>query len=151
MNKLMLAAFVLGISCAAADSRQGTPSAESCESPEVISAVAAVYSAVAAAMRIHGPVAVQIQINENGDVVDAVPSGPGILQLPSKNAAKRWKFRGTGKSETGRLIFEFVLYDRQKNPNEDEGAVFFPPCRIEVRHPVPPRETDTGTGPKKYK
>jgi TonB family protein len=151
MKKLMLLTLVLAFSCAAADSRQGTPDTDSCESLQVISATSPNYPAIAAHMSIHGRVEVQIQINESGDVVDATSVGPAMLQFASMNAAKRWKFKGTGKSESGRLMFEFVLYDDKKNPNEDGGAVFFPPCRIEVRHPIMFVETDTGSKPKKHK
>jgi hypothetical protein len=141
MKKLMLMTFVLALSCAVADSRQGTPTDESCESPQVISAVSAIYPVIAVQAHVVGKMPVRIEINENGEVVAATPlEGPGIFLDVSKTAAMLWKFQPSGKHETGRLLFKFVLFTID-DVRRNTGDAFFPPCKVEVRHLLPRTQT----------
>jgi TonB family protein len=141
VKKPLLLVLALGLFSLAADSRQTAPGAETCESPQVISAVSAIYPQVAIKVHVVGTVPVNIEINENGDVVVATPSGgPGMLQAASKSAATRWRFQSTGKRETGRLLFKFVLFASDNDPR-DSGDAFFPPCKVEVRRSLPQSQT----------
>jgi TonB family protein len=140
MKRFMLLTFVFAFSALRVGSRQVMVDAESCESPQVISAVSAIYPQIAIKARVIGTVRVGIEVDENGGVIIATPSeGPGMLLAASKSAAQRWKFQPTGKRETGRLVFKFILFGSDSDPR-DAGDAFFPPCKIEVRRsPSAPR------------
>lgn len=134
MKKIVLLVLVLAVSCMAADSRQTAPIDESCESPQVISAVSATYPAIAFQARVVGTVRVKIEVNEGGEVVVATPSeGPWMMHEASKNAANHWRFQGTGRKENGTLVFKYILLDVDKNPPDDTADVFYPPCKVEIR------------------
>jgi hypothetical protein len=141
MSKFMLLALALALSCAVADSHQSVVDSESCESPQVVSAVSAIYPPFALKVHLLGLVQVRIDVNEKGEVIAANPSGGNdVFLAASKSAALRWRFQPTGKHETGRLVFKYVLFGSDNDPR-DAGDAFFPPCKVEVRRSLPHTQT----------
>ncbi|HZT57687.1 MAG TPA: energy transducer TonB [Pyrinomonadaceae bacterium] len=82
---------------------------------KVISQPAPVYPAIARAARAHGTVAVQVTVDENGDVVSAQAiSGHPLLQAAAVEAARQAKISPTFLSGqpvrvTGTLTYNFAL------------------------------------------
>lgn len=82
---------------------------------KVISQPAPVYPAIARAAHAHGTVAVQVTVDENGDVVSAqAVSGHPLLQAAAVEAARQAKISPTFLSGqpvrvTGTLTYNFAL------------------------------------------
>ena len=115
------------------------------DGPEVVSAVAPPFPAIAATAKATGDVIVEVKIDSHGNVAsaDAVAGHP-LLKKVCEATAKRWKF-GTARAgeneRIARLTFSFRVLD--KADAFEMAAVFFPPYRIEIATVKPKIETVT--------
>ncbi|MBA3247790.1 MAG: energy transducer TonB [Pyrinomonadaceae bacterium] len=96
------------------------------------------YPPIAKAAGAQGTVAVEIVINETGEVISAkAVEGHPLLHQASVEAARQWQFKPTeidGKPAkvTGRVTFNFVLPEKEREQD--------PPLRVRapMRAPAPP-------------
>ena len=129
----MRVVFVLVLFCSAIVSYPGY--GRSPQSPEVVSAVAPLYPAIALSAHGSGDVIVLAEINKSGDVTSArVLNGHNLLHKVSVEAARRWKFSTSSEEHRqAELTFTFRIVS-DKTAGIDRTAVFYPPYHIEVRN-----------------
>jgi len=74
-----------------------------------------VYPEEAKRQRIHGEVAVEIHVDENGRVTDArAQSGHEVLRKPAVDAARQFRFSNDLKAPVAAtLTFNFVLENKK--------------------------------------
>jgi TonB family protein len=101
---------------------------------EVKEAHAPHYPPIAVLARVVGQVEVRVNIGSDGVVLSSeYESGPRMLQTPSTDAAKKWKFEAdTGSNRVSILRFSYALLD-EKAPDEEQ-TIFLPPDEIVVKH-----------------
>lgn len=116
-------------------------SSQSSVPPQVVSAVAPIYSPVAVAARAQGEVIVEVKVNQAGEVSAATAmTGHPILRRATEAAARLWKFEpAEEKSGTraARLSFVFQFSDGGTF-DADATPVFMPPYKVVVTHKEPP-------------
>jgi len=106
-----------------------------------------VYPPVAKAAGAQGTVAVEIVINETGEVISAkAVEGHPLLHQASVEAARQWQFKptevdGNPVKVTGRVTFNFVLPEKEREQD--------PPLRVRapMRAPAPPHLDALSTAP----
>ncbi len=109
----------------------------SSEAIAVRSAVAPIYTPLAATANTSGDVEVQVTVDKGGNVSKAdFVSGHPLLRKAAVEAAKRWRFEGANEERRVHLTFSFRMVPRGTSA-EDMTAVFMPPYRIEVRGKLP--------------
>src|SRR5260370_24076233 len=109
--------------------------ARSIDGPEVIQAVAPVFSIPDKGNIAIGTVVIEVQIDSKGVVTQAkAVQGHPRLYPVCERAAKRWLFAVNSDSHvrTVRLTFRFRLMD-VATPQEDLGPIFSLPYDVEIR------------------
>ena len=118
--------------------------AQSAEPPAVLAAVAPFYPKLSLP-NTSGSVMVEVTIDARGNVAGAkAMNGHPLLQIPSVEAAKSWRFApaSDGSIERrARLMFEYPLVPAG-TPENELWPVYKPPYGIEVKH----REVKTRVG-----
>jgi TonB family protein len=120
-------------------------------SVSVKEAFAPQYPRVALAAQVQGTVRIRVQVAQDGRVqqAEAVSGSPMLVPLVLE-AAKKWKFAGSGKQAVG-LDFRFEALASDA-PKDEIGAVFMPPFAVLVRDRVPviPDSPNAGAEPRQW-
>jgi TonB family protein len=79
------------------------------------------YPALAQQARIQGAVAVELKIDDNGKVTDAVAiSGSPILAIPAVNNVRKWHFRPNPRKSVV-IVYNFIFLEGRC---ESHGSLF---------------------------
>lgn len=109
--------------------------AQSLEQPVPISAPIPPYPPMARARRISGAVLVDVQVNSEGKVTDAVVlMGGEYLRDAAKSSALLWRFKPLGSVSNYSLRLTFIFHEFSYKP-PDKKPDFRSPYQIEILYP----------------
>ncbi len=101
--------------------------------PQVITAIMPKYPIIAVAERASGVVIIDVKLNEEGKVVEAITaSGHNLLVAAAKEAALKWIFNPTKKSGKPRSVrLTFIFHNPSYTPPQ-EAPEYVCPYIMEV-------------------